>query len=327
MKHAKTNSTAEDPGTSLGRAFAVLELFTLGHPVVAVDYVTAQLGYTRSTAYRYLRELCGAGLITQAAPGVYSLGPRIIELERLMALTDPLYRAGQAVLAREPQDNTALLLHNLYEDKVLCILKAGPDVLECGGQRITIRRARGIPFPLFHGAASLALLPWLPAQRILQTYLQSPKAIAGAGLGNDWEGFRHAMAAVRRTGYATSSGTITPLLSGVAVPILSPSGRLLGSLARTMPTETLTPGAEAEHARTLRVLAQRVAHACCDASAARRGDAEMASPQRSASRKRPLHPQDECPNEKQQDERTPGDTGIGRRRRGWRGDIPDPGHR
>lgn len=149
----------KDSGTSLGRAFAVLDLFTLAHPIVTVEYVTEALEYTRSTAYRYLRELAGAGLITQAAPGVYSLGPRIIELERLMALTDPLYRAGLDVLPQERQTNTALLLHNLYEDKVLCILKAGPDALECGGQRITIRRARGLPFPLFQGAASLAMLP------------------------------------------------------------------------------------------------------------------------------------------------------------------------
>ncbi|OWT71567.1 MULTISPECIES: IclR family transcriptional regulator [unclassified Achromobacter] len=267
MKRAKTSSTASEPGTSLGRALAVLELFTLGRPVVTVDYVTEVLRYTRSTAYRYLQELCNAGFITQAAPAVYSLGPRIIELERLMALTDPLYRAGQEVLAPEPQSNTALLLHNLYEDKVLCIYKAGPDVLECGGQRITIRRARGIPFPLFHGAASLALLPWLPSNRGLQTYLQNTAAIARAGLGDDWESFRRTMAAVRRTGYATSHGTITPLLSGVAVPILSPSGRLLGSLARTVPTESLNPDNEVGHARSLNVLAQRVAQACVNASA------------------------------------------------------------
>src|SRR5207248_431244 len=139
------------------------------------------------TAYRYLRELANAGLITQAATGVYSLGPRIIELERLLALTDPLYRAGQEVLQDEHCENSALLLHNLYEDKVLCICKAGPDVLEWGGRRITIRRARGLPFPLFQGAASLALLPYLPAQRVLQTYLRNAPAIAVAGLGTQWE--------------------------------------------------------------------------------------------------------------------------------------------
>jgi len=269
VKQISTTDDTNDRATSLRRAFTILELFTLGHPVVTADYVTAQLHYTRSTAYRYLRELADAGLITQTAPGIYSLGPRIIELERLMALTDPLYRAGLEVLPHEQRDNSALLLHNLYEDKVLCILKAGPDVLDCDGLRITILRARGLPFPLFQGAASLALLPWLSAHRIRQTYLQNPKAIAQANLGESWEAFRRSMAAVRRTGYATSHGTITPLVSGVAVPILAANGRLLGSLARAMPTRALDENAEIRHAADLHVLAGRIAQVCAAASRSR----------------------------------------------------------
>ncbi|CAM3728423.1 IclR family transcriptional regulator [Bordetella tumulicola] len=255
-----------DRGSSLGRAFAILDLFTLEHPVLTVEIVTEHLKYTRSMAYRYLRELACAGLVTPTAPGVFSLGPRIIELERLMALTDPLYRAGLEVLHEAPS-NSALLLHNLYEDKVLCILNAGPDTLDCSGQRITIRRARGIPFPLFQGAASLALLPWLSAHQIRETYLQNTKAIANARLGDNWEEFRRSMMAVRRTGYATSHGTITPLVSGVAVPILAPSGRLLGSLARAMPTELLQKIGEAQVADDLYPLAQRIAKTCVSASA------------------------------------------------------------
>jgi len=262
VKRMSTTNTPADRATSLRRTFDILELFTLSHPVITADYVTNQLRYTRSTAYRYLRELADAGLISQAAPGIYSLGPRIIELERLMALTDPLYRAGLAVLPQAEHDNSALLLHNLYEDKVLCILKAGPDVLNCDGLRITILRARGLPFPLFQGAASLALLPWLSAHRIRQTYLQNPKAIAKANLGDSWEAFRRAMAAVRRVGYATSHGTITPRVSGVAVPILAPNGRLLGSLARAMPTRVLDERAERMHAEELQGLANRIAQVC-----------------------------------------------------------------
>jgi len=266
VKHTSTTGETGDRATSLSRAFTILELFTLGHPVLTADDVCARLGYSRSMAYRYLRELASAGLITQAAPGIYSLGPRIIELERLMALTDPLYRAGLEVLPKAPQGNSALLLHNLYEDKVLCILKAGPDVLTCSGLRITILRARGLPFPLFQGAASLALLPWLSPHRIRITYLRNAKAIARAKLGEDWEAFRRAMAAVRRTGYATSHGTITPLVSGVAVPILAANGRLLGSLARALPTNELDDITEVRHAQDLHVLAQRIAGACAAAS-------------------------------------------------------------
>ena len=63
------------------RAFAVMDLFSLATPVVGVDDVVRRLGYTRSTSYRYMRELVEAGLVTPGAGGNYSLGARIIELD------------------------------------------------------------------------------------------------------------------------------------------------------------------------------------------------------------------------------------------------------
>ncbi|QHI98347.1 helix-turn-helix domain-containing protein [Xylophilus rhododendri] len=242
------------------RAFAVLDLFSLATPVVGVDDVVARLGYTRSTAYRYMRELVEAGLVTPWAGGSYSLGARIIELERLTALTDPLYRAGREVMDAQPHGNSALLLHKLYSDKVLCIYKAGPDVLEHAGSRITIRRARGIPFPLYQGAASLVMLPYLSPHRIRQTYLRDAAAIRAAGLGDDWEGWRRTLIAVRKAGHAVSNGQITPSVSGVAVAIVAPDGkRLLGSLARCYPTQAPPPEGEEACARDLARMARDIA--------------------------------------------------------------------
>ena len=109
--------------SSLARAFDVLDLFTLETPRLTSEEVSARLGYSRSMAYRYLKELCDAGLLVPQSGGQYGLGPRIIELERLVALTDPLYLAGRAVLKGRSREDSAYLLQNLYEDKVLCIYR------------------------------------------------------------------------------------------------------------------------------------------------------------------------------------------------------------
>ncbi|KAF1043445.1 IclR family transcriptional regulator [Xylophilus sp.] len=245
------------PVSTVVRAFAVLDLFSLSTPVVGVEDVVRRLGYNRSTAYRYMRELVEAGLVTPWAGGNYSLGARIIELERLTALTDPLYRAGRETMDAQPHGNSALLLHKLYNDKVLCIYKAGPDVLEHAGARITIRRARGIPFPLYQGAASLVMLAYLPPHQMRQTYLRDAAAIRSAGLGGDWEGWRRTLVAVRKAGFAVSAGQITPSVSGVAVPILASDGRrLLGSLARCYPSATLPASDEEACARELAAIAR-----------------------------------------------------------------------
>ena len=191
--------------------------------------------------------------------GQYGLGPRIIELERLVALTDPLYLAGRAVLKGRSREDSAYLLQNLYEDKVLCIYKEGPDVLEHAGRRTVILRARQ-PFPLFQGSGSLALLAFLPHHRIRQTYLRSAQAIAAAGLGEDWAAFRRALAAIRKAGYAISHEQIAPGLGGVAVPILLPDdGALVGSLAWSFPIERMAPDAEIRWARELARVAAEIA--------------------------------------------------------------------
>jgi DNA-binding IclR family transcriptional regulator len=266
---ATATVTADGGGSSLGRAFDILGLFSLATPLLRVEDVTARLGYTRSTAYRYVRELCEAGMLTQRPAGAYSLGPRIVELERLLELTDPLYRAARAVLPALRQDDSVLLVQELYRgDLVMCLYKEGPDELEHGGQRIRIKRARGLPFPLFRGAGSLALLAWLSPYRIRQAYLSGAPHIARAGLGQTWEEFRATLGAIRRRGYAVSRGHLAPEVLGVAVPIIVPKDkRLIGSLALVAAQPPLSEDEERDHAGRLRETSARIAQAYAAAAA------------------------------------------------------------
>jgi DNA-binding IclR family transcriptional regulator len=104
------------------------------------------------------------------------------------------------------------------------------------------------------------MLPHLSPHRIRQTYLRDSKAIRAAGLGDDWEGWRRTLIAVRKAGYAVSKGQITPSVSGVAVPIVAVDGRrLIGSLARCYPSEAMPEANEEACARELTVLAQQMA--------------------------------------------------------------------
>lgn len=224
--------------SSLGRAFGILSLFTMATPMLRIEDIASRLGYTRSTAYRYLKELCDAGLVTPTVTGgQYSLGSRIVELDRLLELTDPLYRAGKAVFEPLVQHDSSLLLQSLNSrNQVLCIYKAGPDILEHEGQRVALTRSRGVPFPLFRGAGSLVILASLSPHRIRQTYLSDSARIAEAGLGHSWQEFRRRLSLIRRKGYAVSrTETKKPLVLGIAVPIvLAPAHdkKVIGSVAQ-----------------------------------------------------------------------------------------------
>ena len=53
---------------------------------------------SRSTGYRYIKTLHEAGLLNAVRHGHYSLGPRIIEMDLQIRLTDPLLLASHGVL-------------------------------------------------------------------------------------------------------------------------------------------------------------------------------------------------------------------------------------
>ncbi len=240
---AQSSASAESGSSSVERVFDVLDLFSEQRPLLRSEDVCELLGYTRSTSYRYIKALADAGLIAAVGGGSYSLGPRAIELERLLHITDPLLHAGQtampALLKNSP--DSAFLLCTLYGEKVLCIHHEGPSTLMYRDRKVTISRPRGLPFPLFSGAASLIILATLPAYRIKSLFLKHHHDIQKIGLAQSWEEFRTVLADMRRRGYAFTAGGVNPFLGGLSVPIISKDdGAVLGSLTQVQSRDAYT---------------------------------------------------------------------------------------
>lgn len=223
--------------TSATRLLNILNLFSIERPTIRVEDVSGSLGYTRAMSYRFMKILSQSGFIAPAGSGSYALGARVLELERLMDLTDPLLHASHDVVARlvRGSENRAVLVCSLYGDKVVCINYAGAETLKSGNLVVPIRRARGVRFPLFSGGASLAILAALPPHRIKTLYLKYEKDIAAARLADNWTDFRKRMADIRKAGFATTSGQLNKNLTAVAVAITLPGERqVIGSLAQIM---------------------------------------------------------------------------------------------
>ena len=210
----------------------ILDLFTIDQPTLSVDDVIQRLDLVQSTAYRYLKELCDSGLLAPQGKGVYSLGRRIVELERLLQLSDPLLHAGR--VAMEGMDveypNRSFLLCAFYKDATLCIHKVGPDEIRFRGQRMKILRGRGTVLSLFTGAGSQVLLAHLPPHQLTSLYLTHAPAIAEAGLGESWKEFRTRLGQIRKQGYAETVGRMNPGMHSLAVPVNRPDNKLAGSL-------------------------------------------------------------------------------------------------
>jgi DNA-binding IclR family transcriptional regulator len=209
---------------------SVIDVFTEAAPIWTVDDIATTLGYTRATTYRYVGELCNAGLLTRIAQGAYALGPRIIELDRQIQRGDPLLKVAQQVMQRllRPDRGQVVLLCSLFREKVLCVQQAGED------RALAVSYARGRPMPLFRGATAKAILAWLPERRLTRLFLENQAEIAKAGLGRTREEFLASLKAIRRQGHAVTHADVDPGVVGVAVPVFG-EGAVIGSLSVVFP--------------------------------------------------------------------------------------------
>src|ERR1700743_3702451 len=78
------------------RVSDILNLFSEDRPQIELKDAEEVLGLSQATAYRYLREMHEAGLLSRVS-GKFMPGPKMIELEFIIARYDPLL-----VAAREP---------------------------------------------------------------------------------------------------------------------------------------------------------------------------------------------------------------------------------
>ena len=119
----------------------MLGLFTEQHPTWSADAINEALGFSRPTGYRYVRELVSSGLVARIAPGTYALGPRIIELDFQIRLSDPLLKAGLPVI-QELVESTGceVNLIGLYGDHIVTTHQ------QPGIERLPLSFGRGRPF-------------------------------------------------------------------------------------------------------------------------------------------------------------------------------------
>ena len=225
MISCMTVSETTDSAGSLAKTFQILDLFTEAEPVWSTAAIIEALETSRSTGYRYIKALHDAGLLTSVRNGCYSLGPRIIEMDLQIRLTDPLLLASHGVLEQlvEKIGHSALLC-TAYRDSVLCIG-------ECRAPSSPVNRfSRGQRRPLFQGAVSKVILAHLPHHRLKAIYARQSEEVERAGLGSTWSAFRANLGQIKRDGHLLTLGEFNPGVYGVAAPVLSPQKTALGSV-------------------------------------------------------------------------------------------------
>jgi DNA-binding IclR family transcriptional regulator len=220
------SSKKPEPGNSLERMVALLDLFEESPSGWTFERIHGRLGYTRSTLYRYLKILSDAELLTSLPEAGYTLGPRIVELDHEIRVHDPIIRASRPVMLELVQEIPGIaLLCRSYRNKVLCVHQ------ERSTTEIESTYERGRTMPLLRGAASRIILANMPARTITALYERQPREFSAAGLGEALQKVQDNLKRIRKTGWDRTTGEVTKGITGIAAPIFDDRGKVLGSLS------------------------------------------------------------------------------------------------
>ncbi|BBP76188.1 IclR family transcriptional regulator [Pseudomonas gingeri NCPPB 3146 = LMG 5327] len=246
-------STAEAKGSSLERMLKVLDLFTEHQPVWTVDDLGTAMGFTRSTIYRYVRELAEVDLLFQVEAGRYALGARIITWDRQLRVSDPLVRAANQLESQFPQwsPSQVWLTCRLFKDQVVCVHQSGSIASE-------VSYTRGTPRPLFLGATSKAILANLGSRQHNRLYLEKHEEVRLSHLGQNWEEFRRSMQRLRKKGYVVSRAEVDSGICGIAAPIFDSDGKAIGSISCVRPDSECDAARDDEYGQQIVQLAQQL---------------------------------------------------------------------
>ena len=229
---AARKATAVPQGVGLlVKAFQILDLFTEERSAWTQGELARDTGMARSTLSRLVRFLCARSYLMEQR-GRYVLGFAAIDLGRRAQLQFNLVDLCHDLLKEVAQVTSETAILTGYDESRGCVVCLAQIPSRHGGLRVF--ENIGNAYPLYAGASSKAVLAFLP-ETLSSRVLAGPLAPVNPAFKINAKKLRAQIAEIRKKGYAVTSEETFPGVSGVGVPILTPRGQPLGSIAMAGP--------------------------------------------------------------------------------------------
>lgn len=202
--------------SSFGKILTVLDLFSVSRPVINVDIISEELGLSKPTSYRYLKELVSAELLQRLSgtSGDYTLGSKIAVLDFISRTTDPLVQIGIPFMKEIVQrTESCCLLTHLNVDSCIDLHH------ELYKDYAALAYGRGSPRPMHKGSSSKVILAHLPKQRIMDYYHRFAEELAHVGFADNEAEFLQQIKKIKKQGYYFSNGEVDPNMSSLSIPV------------------------------------------------------------------------------------------------------------
>lgn len=216
---------------SVSNALRLLLLFRT-HDALRVTDVSNQLGVARSTAHRLLRTLAEHGFVQQERNSrLYRTGRAVMELR--------FSPSGHSDIRNIAHSQMARLSRQLNETINLLIIEGDDarfiDSIECD-REVRVTGRTGALLPAHATAGGKVLLATLPPEEHVSVMALPLRKMTSATITNKKE-LQEELDNIKRIGYAINCGESLEGIHAVAVPVSDGRGRVVASLAVSVPSD------------------------------------------------------------------------------------------
>jgi DNA-binding IclR family transcriptional regulator len=153
-----TTQAPEAPvNQSVERAARMLGLFSVDEPELTLSQLTSRMALTKATAHRYATALRRAGLL-RASNGVYSLGPRVVELAAAALAGLGVIRVAEPYMLRLVTETGQTTVLSVWDGEAPVVVRAAENherlvrIVVAAGSRLPPDSAQGKVFRAFLSA-------------------------------------------------------------------------------------------------------------------------------------------------------------------------------
>jgi IclR family pca regulon transcriptional regulator len=224
---ATLDQFAGDPNfmTSLARGLLVIQSFTPQTPHMTISQLSVKTGLSRAAVRRCLYTLTKLGFAGAEDGSRYSLRPRMLTLSNTYTASSSLTTAAQPILER---------MSNALRESFSVATLDGDDIVYIA--RTTVARVMSVDLhigsrlPAYCTSMGRVLLAYLPAEQLEQYLARVVLTPHTNRTITSVENLRLSLRNVRRNGYALVDQEYEVGLRSLAVPVYSPTGRVVATI-------------------------------------------------------------------------------------------------
>ena len=219
---------AGDPNfmTSLARGLLVIQSFSPQHPQMTISQLAVKTGLSRAAVRRCLYTLTKLGFAGAEDGSRYALRPRMLTLSNTYSTSSSLSTAAQPIIERMSANlRESFSVATLDGDDIVYVARANVNRV-----MVAVDLHIGSRLPAYCTSMGRVLLAYLPSEQLEQYLSRAVLTPHTTRTITSVDKLRLALRNVRRNGYALVDQELEVGLRSLAVPVYSPTGRVVATI-------------------------------------------------------------------------------------------------